>query len=122
MHIEIISEGERVSVAFLCDGDRCETREFIEELSRPDQRKVFNLLTRFSNIGRIHNEQKFKKLTNTKIFEFKPTSQVRLLSFWGRQGDQAIVVAFGVVKKKGSLRMRDIERAEALRQSYLGGD
>lgn len=96
----LVKDGEAIVFPFLMTLDEDETR------------KTNKLL---ENIPTF-NEQKFKKLPykNTKVYEIKPTKQVRLLCFYHGQG--TLVVTHGLRKKKDKISTREIVRADNFRK------
>lgn len=81
-----------------------------------DQRKVTALLELVANRGTPRNEQKCQKLTE-HLFEFKPTDLQRIIWFYG--GQRRIVMTHAFKKEKNRTPQREMQRAEALRSTYI---
>jgi hypothetical protein len=81
------------------------------ELDESDRAKVLALFQRLADTGRITNEEKFKRVEGTELFEFK-SFQVRLLGDF-RPGHR-FVVTHGLRKKKDKHSKTDIDTAWTL--------
>jgi hypothetical protein len=89
-------------------------REFFVGLDDSVAAKVLALFAALGTQGRISNRQKFKCLgeSGENLWEFKPTSQVRILGDF-RPG-RRFLLACGVVKKQSDLRSEDIQKAKRI--------
>jgi mRNA-degrading endonuclease RelE of RelBE toxin-antitoxin system len=95
----------------------CPAGDFLDELEKPDRRKLDTLFERLATTGRIDNREKFKKLEGSdQIWEFK-SFQIRIPCFFTR--DKRVILLFGLVKKKNKYQKSEVERAEQYRSSYL---
>lgn len=68
------------------------------------------------------NAQIFKKLQGTDIWEFRIEDRglaFRVFAFWDTTTNSLIVTTHGLNKKTQKTPLRDIQRAEALRQQYF---
>lgn len=83
--------------------------EFYNSLDEEEQAKALGLFRRLADSGRIQNKQQFKKLEEG-LWEFKPTSQVRL--FGDHRPGGRFLVAYGVKKKKWKHSRSDLNKAQ----------
>ena len=63
----------------------------------------------------------FKKLVGTDIWEFRTLYngiQYRLLSFWDTDLNAYVIATHGFIKKTQKTPLKEIERAEAIREEY----
>lgn len=88
---------------------RLPAKEYYEsDLDEADSAKVLALFKRLADAGKISNEEKFKRVEGTELFEFK-SFQVRFLGDF-RPG-RRFVLAHGLRKKKDKHNKADIETA-----------
>ena len=90
--------------------------EWLEKQSQKDQAKFSALFVRMGNQGKIYNEQKFKHLTDTQLYEFKVDDK-RILSFF--VWDRRIILTHGFAKKSKKTPRNEILRAEIIRNSFF---
>ena len=84
--------------------------EYFCDLDARDAAKMQALFNRLAADGFIENDEKFKKLSDRKLWEFK-SFQLRFLgTYKGRQ----FLVAVGLKKKRKAHRPRDLDRAERI--------
>ena len=69
--------------------------EFVSSLSTSDQAKILALFNYLAEVGRIANDQKFKKVQD-ELWEFK-SFQIRMLCRFS--ADSTVVVSHGFIKK-----------------------
>jgi hypothetical protein len=93
---------------------QCPSQEFVNSLDASDQAKLARLFNKMAMVGRIFNEQKFKKESG-EIYGFK-SFQVRIGCF--RVGS-AWLLTHGFRKKKDHWPKSELERANAIRTEYL---
>jgi hypothetical protein len=111
-----------VEYAVLPDGS-APARTFFEGTTRLEQAKSMALFARLANTGKIQNEQKFKHLgqqDDRKLFEFKPTPQIRYFGEF-RPGSR-FVVAMAVRKKQQKHRSRDMQMAARILEKSEKGE
>ena len=92
--------------------------DWLESMPLHIQEKFAALFVWMGDHGRITNEQKFKHLSGSdQIFEFK-ADHGRILCFFfvGKR----IILTHGFVKKGNKTPKGEIERAEALKQEFVG--
>lgn len=121
LDIETILDKPGAAVAVYREGNSCPMREFLNTVTNDERKKAFKLLKRFAEFGEIQNVEQFKKVEGSDgVWEFKPTSMIRLLCFFAEnEPRKTVVLTFGLKKKKAGLRREDIERVETLRSQYL---
>ena len=112
---EILIQG-KWTVKVIARGARRPAVEFMERLPQSERRKTRAFLARTAEVGPL--EQRSRPLRG-KIFELKPTAQVRLLYFL--DGWRSLVITNGFVKKQQRTPKEEIIRAEALRAEFLEG-
>ena len=78
------------------------------------------------NIRRIQegerNKELFKKLENSEIWEFRTLYNklaYRLFAFWDKEEEALIIATHGIIKKTQKTPLKEIIKAERLRQEYL---
>jgi phage-related protein len=90
--------------------------EFLDSLSVSDSAKVAALFTMLGDHQRISNREKFRKLADTELWEFK-SHQVRILCFFTR--DRRVILAHALWKKQDRHKRSDLDVGEERRQWYL---
>lgn len=76
----IAARGNLLTVKYaMCSNGTSPAKEFIEGRNRKEQARLAVLFKRMADVGRIHNQRKFKKLEGL-IWEFK-SDQIRILCF-----------------------------------------
>ena len=78
------------------------------------------------NIRRIQegerNKELFKKLENSEIWEFRTLYNklaYRLFAFWDKEEETLIIATHGIIKKTQKTPLKEITKAERLRQEYF---
>jgi phage-related protein len=99
----------------LADGS-CPVGEFLDSMDASDSSKIAVLFTMLGDHRRIHNEQKFRKLTDTELWEFK-SFQIRILCFFS--SDRKVILVHALRKKQDKHRRSDTSIAEERMQWYL---
>ena len=118
MQTKNLLSGKRFHILALLRGNSCQVEEYIKDLDEKDRKKVLALLDHVSENGPPKNIEKSRKiLSSDDIWEFKPTSQIRIL--WFYNGPGRIVLTHAFRKKRRDIPVREIDRAEAARKSYL---
>jgi len=90
-------------------------KDFIENLEKSDQAKLWKSFHHIAHVGRIYNTERFRKLRG-KIYEFKVYPKVRVLCF--RLG-KAWLLTHGFKKETGDTPPRQIERAEEIMKEHI---
>lgn len=90
-------------------------KDFIENLGKSDQAKLWKSFHHIAHIGRIYNTERFRKLRG-KIYEFKIYPKVRVLCF---QLGKTWLLTHGFYKETGSTPPRQIERAENIMKEHI---
>jgi hypothetical protein len=94
-------------------------REFLDSQNEVDQAKVYALFQQLAETGQLRNREKFQKLTDTDLFEFK-SFQLRFMGDF-RPGHR-FVIALGVRKKKDKATPADLRLAQRILQEYDDDD
>lgn len=105
-----------IEVLVLDDGSS-PVREFLSSLEQSQRRKIDVLFELLATRGKITNDEKFKKIEGTQLFEFK-SHQIRLICFFTK--DKRVVLCHGLFKKKDKHKPNDLGHAENLRKALLG--
>jgi len=105
-------EGSWGRVEFSAEDDgKSELYETFLALPHADQVPLHVSMKKLADAGRISNKQKFKKVENSDVFEFKEYQQ-RFVGFF-RPGRRFIIAAHEQ-KKKDRLSPATIKRAESV--------
>lgn len=98
-----------------------EARDFIKSISStPARRKVYYVIDRIKK-GEKDSEI-FKKLDDTDIWEFRilfAKIAYRLFAFWDTTEDTLIVATHGIIKKTQKTPVKEIRKAEKIREEYF---
>ncbi len=95
-----------------------EVNDFLSELAEKPKRKILYNMGLIAG-GKIDNEL-FKKLANTDIWEFRTCYSgvwYRLLAFWDTGA--LIVTTHGFCKKSNKTPQKEIDKAIAIRKEYF---
>lgn len=97
-----------------------DARNFLKGLPEKDRIKIlFNI-----DKAKVTNDPElFKKLTVT-IWEFRTFysgKKYRLLAFWDKEDNKntLVIASHGIIKKKGKIPDKEINKAENLRKIYF---
>lgn len=96
-----------------------EALSYIDEMPEKARKKMLYNVSLVS-VG-VMNDQLFKKLTDSGIWEFRAEyegSQYRLLSFWDKTRQSLIVATCGFDKKTKKTPKKEITHAEQIRNEY----
>ena len=111
----IAFKGTRFTIEWYYDSrGKSQAKEYFEELSVDEQKKVFYLFEAMANLGKIINEEKFRH-EGDQIYAFKPMSY-RFLSFFFI--GSKIIVTNAFEKKGQKLPSKEKVRALHCRQDY----
>jgi phage-related protein len=116
MKTTIIHSGKAYDIYGITIDNRCLVMDFINELEDADQKKIIALLQRAADFGPPRNEEKFKKLKDEMLWEFK-SYQVRILCFFDKE--KLIILTHGFKKQRNKTPKSEIERANKLRKEYF---
>lgn len=89
--------------------------EYIENLEQSDWAKLAKSFNRMTQVGKIWNTERFRKLRG-KIWEFKVYPKVRVLCF---QLGRTWFLTHGFDKETGDTPPTQIERAEAIMKEHI---
>ena len=97
-----------------------EAVKFLQELPQQAHKKILY------NIGRVaggeRNNELFKKLENSEIWEFRTLYNgiaYRLFAFWDTEEQTLVVATHGIIKKTQKTPKKEIARAEAIMKKYF---
>lgn len=111
---EVIFAGRVLAIAVLTEGGESECREFIENLAQVTGRKIKAIMSKLADIGRLRNDQIFKKVDD-KIWEIK-YGNARVYCFFD---ESTVICTHGAYKAKRKRTSVEIQRARSLRSQYL---
>lgn len=94
----------------------CPAGEFLDRLKEQDRKKLDVIFEMLGDMGRIHNDLKFKKVEG-RIFEIK-SHQIRIFCFFtsGR-----LILLYGIKKKRDRLPRRHIDKAINMMSEFHKG-
>lgn len=95
-------------------------RAFLKSLSPQVRNKIFYNIKKVQ--GGIKDNELFKKLENTEIWEFRTLYQgtaYRLFSFWDKELETYVVATHGIIKKTQKTPIKEIAKAEEIRRKYF---
>jgi len=106
---------QKFTTIFLEDVD-----EFFEEL---DPKVVAKILFNIDKAQQTNDPKLFKKLTK-EIWELRTkygNLQYRLFAFWDKRDNQntLVICTHGMVKKTDKVPLKEIEKAEGVRELYF---
>jgi hypothetical protein len=114
MRRPIAYNGHRYTIVYaVCLSRESPGEEFYDGLRDADKAKLNKLFEYLGDHGKILNEEKFKKVTDTLFFEFK-SHQIRMLCYF--RPDGIVVITHGFVKKKDNIPPSELKRAERIRE------
>ena len=97
-----------------------EAVKFLQELPQQAYKKILY------NIGRVaggeRNNELFKKLENSEIWEFRTLYNgiaYRLFAFWDTEEQTLVVATHGIIKKPQKTPKKEIARAETRMKKYF---
>ena len=95
-------------------------KEFLRSLPTQARDKIIYNVHRVV-LGEKNNEL-FKKLDNSDIWEFRTLynkTAYRLFAFWDKDEDALIIATHGIRKKTQKTPLKEITKAEAIRNEYF---
>lgn len=93
---------------------------FLESLPRQAYEKILYNIWRVA--GGERNNELFKKLENSEIWEFRTLYNgiaYRLFAFWDTDTQTLVVATHGMVKKTKKTPKKEIVKAEAIMKQYF---
>mgnify|MGYP003452868369 CR=1 FL=1 len=97
-----------------------EAKEFLQSLPRQAYKKILYNIDRVANGER--NNELFKKLENTHIWEFRTLYDgiaYRLFAFWDTESQTLVVATHGIIKKTQKTPKKEIAKAEDIMKQYF---
>ena len=114
-HKFIAYEGEVYTIEWYFDArGKSSAKDYYQELSLEQQKKLARLFIILGDIGSIRNEEKFRN-EGEKIYEFKPKPDRFLCFFY--QGNK-VIVTNAFEKKADKLPQGEKEKALKLKDDY----
>jgi len=105
----------RIEAVVLDDGS-CPAEAFLQELGESDTAKMMALFSLFvERFPKRLSSEKFKKIEETDLFEFK-CFQIRMPCFFSGHG--RVLLTHGLIKKADRLRAGDIKRAREIKATF----
>lgn len=108
---------ERKSFRLIMSED---AKVFIDGLPKPAADKIRYNIRRV--MGGERNNEIFKKLENTDIWEFRTLcnkTAYRLFAFWDRDDETLIIATHGIIKKTQKTPAKEIAKAETIMKYYF---
>ncbi|MFW6352655.1 MAG: type II toxin-antitoxin system RelE/ParE family toxin [Bacteroidota bacterium] len=98
-----------------------EANKFIADLDSKTAKKIFYNI----DLAEQTNDSKLFKKLQHDIWEFRTKfsgMEIRLLAFWDKSDkkETLVIAALGFVKKGNKIPVKEIKRAEKLRELYFG--
>ena len=96
-----------------------EAWNFIESLPKSASDKIYYNIKRVADGER--NSELFKKLENTKIWEFRTLHNgmaYRLFAFWDTDTQTLVVATHGIIKKTQKTPKKEIAKAESIMEKF----
>ncbi len=97
-----------------------EALEFVRSLPIKVQEKIVYNYKKIE--AGLMNKELFKKLDNSEIWEFRTLYNgncYRLFSFWDTKTKTFIIATHGIVKKSQKTPLKEIMKAENIREEYF---
>ena len=97
-----------------------EAEKFLRGLPRQAHEKILYNIWRVA--GGERNNELFKKLENTEIWEFRTLYNgvaYRLFAFWDTGMQTLVVATHGIIKKTQKTPKKEIAKAEAIMRQYF---
>lgn len=97
-----------------------DAKMFLQDIPKQAQKKVLYNIWRVA--GGEKNNELFKKLENTDIWEFRTLYNgiaYRLFAFWDTRKDTLVVATHGIIKKTQKTPRKEISKAENIRKQYF---
>ncbi|MDE7437280.1 MAG: type II toxin-antitoxin system RelE/ParE family toxin [Muribaculaceae bacterium] len=95
-------------------------RDFLKSLPLQARNKIYYNIRKVQ--GGIKDNELFKKLENTEIWEFRTLYNgvaYRLFSFWDKDAETFVIATHGIIKKTQKTPSKEIAKAEEIRQKYF---
>lgn len=105
-------------VAIIEDSGKCPVENLLENLSKADRTKLFQLFKLFCLMGEIRNIQKFR-FEEDSIWCFK-SFQIRVLCFFKPTAKKrCLVLTHGFIKKQDKMPKTELDRAKRYYQQFM---
>lgn len=118
MKTAVLYKGEMYTVkALVTTQGKCYFKKFYDNLEKAEKAKTLALIKFFANRKRIANKEKFNYLGD-KLWELKPTDQVRFPGFYHKE--KVFIITHGFKKKERTTPPKQIRRAKNCRERFLG--
>jgi len=113
---EVLYKGKfhTIELAITVNG-RCPGKKFLASLSKLDREKIFRIIKRLADEGKVTNRQQFKKIEGEDFFEFK-NFQIRMPCYF--LADGRVIITHGFIKKGESINPEQIVRMKRIRDEY----
>ena len=95
-------------------------RKFLKSLPIQARNKIYYNIKKVQ--GGVKDNELFKKLDNTEIWEFRTLFQgtaYRIFSFWDKDSETMVIATHGIIKKTQKTPEKEISRAEEIRRMYF---
>lgn len=101
-----------------------EAQEFLAGLDVKTRKKIYQT---FDRASLLLDEEVFKKLADTDIWEFRTyynKRKYRMLAFWDKTKpvETLVIATHGFVKKAQKTPQKEIDKAIAIRNLYFGNE
>lgn len=97
-----------------------EAKKFLESLTPQARKKILYNIWRVA--GGEKNNELFKKLVNSDIWEFRThynDTSYRLFAFWDTVSQTIVVATHGIMKKTQKTPSKEIAKAENIMKQYF---
>lgn len=97
-----------------------EAKDFLQNIPQQAHKKILYNIWRVA--GGEKNNELFKKLDNTDIWEFRTLYNgiaYRLFAFWDTDTQTLVVATHGIIKKTQKTPAKEISKAENLMKEYF---
>ncbi|ACL03294.1 protein of unknown function DUF891 [Desulfatibacillum aliphaticivorans] len=109
---DLMAEGECFSLYGIKRNGKSNIRNFLSKLNLGDRKKVFALVNRIADHGKIMNIEKFKH-EEDGIYAIK-SGQVRIYCCF--HGKKVVLLTNGAIKKQNKANPADLEKAKKIRK------
>jgi len=97
-----------------------DAKDFLQNIPQQARKKILYNIWRVA--GGEKNNELFKKLDNTDIWEFRTLYNgiaYRLFAFWDTDTQTLVVATHGIIKKTQKTPAKEISKAENLKKEYF---
>lgn len=92
-----------------------DAKEFLQSLTKQVYKKILYNIDRV--LGGEKNNELFKKLENSEIWEFRTLyngTAYRLFAFWDTEQETLVIATHGIIKKTQKTPAKEIDKAETI--------